>query len=58
MNYEERMTDFIRSHYVDRASEALKAIEQEAYAHDVPIIRMETRELLRVLLIILIILDS
>ena len=50
MNHEERMTDFIRSHYVDRASGALKAIEQEAYAHDVPIIRMETRELLRVLL--------
>lgn len=50
MNHEERMTDFIRSHYVDRASHALKSIEQEAYAHNVPIIRLETRELLRVLL--------
>ena len=50
MNREERMTDFIRSHYVDRASQALKSIEQEAYAHNVPIIRLETRELFRVLL--------
>ena len=50
MNDRERITDFIRSHYVDRASRALKAIEEEACAHNVPIIRMETRELLRVLL--------
>lgn len=47
---DERIIDFIRSFHVDRDSEALSAIEQEAIEHDVPIIRMETRELLRILL--------
>ncbi len=47
---DERIIDFIRSFHVDRASEALKIIEKEAIQDDVPIIRMETRELLRILL--------
>ena len=47
---EERIIDFIRSFHVDRSSEALSIIEKEAIADDVPIIRMETRELLRILL--------
>ncbi|MDO4976457.1 MAG: O-methyltransferase [Eubacteriales bacterium] len=47
---DERIIDFIRSFHVDRASEALTAIEKEAIRDDVPIIRMETRELLRILL--------
>lgn len=47
---DERIIDFIRSFHVDRASEALTQIEKEAIRDDVPIIRMETRELLRILL--------
>lgn len=47
---DERIIDFIRSFHVDRASEALQIIEEEAIRDDVPIIRMETRELLRILL--------
>lgn len=46
----ERITDFIRSFGRDRKSEALRAIEKEAQEHDVPIIRSETQELLRILL--------
>ena len=46
----ERITDFIRSFGSDRKSEALRAIEKEAQEHDVPIIRSETQELLRILL--------
>ena len=47
---DERIIDFIRSFHVDRASDALNKIEKEAIKGDVPIIRMETRELLRILL--------
>lgn len=45
-----RILDFIRSFGVDRASESLSAIEQEAIRDHVPIIRKETQELLRILL--------
>ena len=44
---EERVLDFIRSFGVDRGSEALHMIEKEAIRDDVPIIRKESRELLR-----------
>ena len=47
---EERILDFIRSFGVDRGSEALHMIEKEAVRDDVPIIRKETGELLRILL--------
>ena len=47
---DERIIDFIRSFHVDRASQALKEVEGEAVRDGVPIIRMETRELLRILL--------
>lgn len=47
---EERVLDFIRSFGTDRGSDALKAIEMEAKENDVPIIRRETGELLRILL--------
>ena len=47
---EERVLDFIRSFGVDRGSEALHMIEKEAVRYDVPIIRKETGELLRILL--------
>lgn len=47
---EERVLDFIRSFGVDRGSEALHMIEKEAVRDDVPIIRKETGELLRILL--------
>ncbi len=50
MTREARITDFIRSFYVDRNSGQLKKIEEEALRNDVPIIRRETRELLRILL--------
>lgn len=46
----ERILDFIRSFSVDRGSDSLKAIEQEAVRDKVPVIRRETRELLRILL--------
>ena len=47
---EERILDFIRSFGVDRGSEVLRTIEKEAIRDDVPIIRKETGELLRILL--------
>mgnify|MGYP000378211269 FL=1 len=47
---EERVLDFIRSFGVDRGSEALHMIEKEAIRDDVPIIRKESGELLRILL--------
>ena len=47
---EERVLDFIRSFGVDRGSEALHMIEKEAIRDDVPIIRKESVELLRILL--------
>ncbi len=47
---QERIVDFIRSFHVDRASQVLTIIEEEAIKDDVPIIRLETRELLRILL--------
>ena len=47
---EERALDFIRSFGVDRGSEALHMIEKEAIRDDVPIIRKESGELLRILL--------
>ena len=47
---EERVLDFIRSFEVDRGSEALHMIEKEAIRDDVPIIRKESGELLRILL--------
>ena len=47
---EERVLDFIRSFGVDRGSEALHMIEKESVRDDVPIIRKETGELLRILL--------
>ena len=46
----ERVLDFIRSFSVDRSSDSLKAIEAEAVRDRVPVIRRETRELLRILL--------
>lgn len=46
----ERILDFIRSFSVDRGSDSLKAIEEEAVRDKVPVIRRETRELLRILL--------
>ncbi|MCD8019634.1 MAG: O-methyltransferase, partial [Clostridiales bacterium] len=46
----ERVLDFIRSFQVDRASDSLKAIEVEALATHVPIIRKETQELIRIVL--------
>lgn len=46
----ERVLDFIRSFGTDYKSEELKTIEAEAMADNVPIIRLETQELLRVLL--------
>lgn len=50
MTDRQRILDFIRSFGVDRASESLSAIEQEAIRDHVPIIRKETQELLRILL--------
>ena len=46
----ERVLDFIRSFSVDRGSDSLKAIEAEAVRDRVPVIRRETRELLRIVL--------
>lgn len=46
----QRVLDFIRSFGVDRGSDSLKAIEDEAVRDQVPIIRKETQELLRILL--------
>lgn len=46
----ERVRDFIRSFSVDRGSDSLKAIEAEAVRDRVPVIRRETRELLKILL--------
>ena len=46
----ERVLDFIRSFSVDRGSDRLKAIEAEAVRDRVPVIRRETRELLKILL--------
>lgn len=46
----QRVLDFIRSFDVDRGSDSLKAIEAEAVRDRVPVIRRETRELLRILL--------
>lgn len=46
----ERVLDFIRSFSVDRGSDSLKAIEAEAVRNRVPVIRRETRELLKILL--------
>lgn len=46
----ERVLDFIRSFSVDRGSDSLKAIETEAVRDRVPVIRRETRELLKILL--------
>lgn len=46
----ERVLDFIRSFSVDRGSDSLKAIEAEAVRDRVPVIRRETRELLKILL--------
>ena len=50
MTDRERVLDFIRSFSVDRASDSLKAIEAEAVRDRVPVIRRETRELLRIVL--------
>lgn len=50
MTDRQRILDFICSFGVDRASESLSAIEQEAIRDHVPIIRKETQELLRILL--------
>ena len=47
----ERVLDFIRSFSVDRGSDSLKAIEAEAVRDRVPVIRRETRELLKILLL-------
>ncbi len=47
---QERVLDFIRSFGTDRGSAALHRIEEEALRDDVPIIRRETGELLRILL--------
>ena len=46
----ERGLDFIRSFSVDRGSDSLKAIEAEAVRDRVPVIRKETRDLLKILL--------
>lgn len=46
----ERVLDFIRSFSVDRGSDSLKAIEAETVRDRVPVIRRETRELLKILL--------
>ncbi len=46
----ERVLDFIRSFSVDRDSDSLTAIEAEAVRDRVPVIRRETRELLRIVL--------
>lgn len=46
----ERIIDFIRSFSVDRDSEQLRCIKNEALRDAVPIIRDETKELLRILL--------
>lgn len=46
----ERVLDFIRSFSVDRGSDSLKAIEAEAVRDRVPVIRRETREILKILL--------
>lgn len=46
----ERVLDFIRSFSVDRGSDSLKAIEAEAVRDRVPVIRRESRELLKILL--------
>ena len=46
----ERVLDFIRSFSADRGSDSLKAIEAEAVRDRVPVIRRETRELLRIVL--------
>lgn len=46
----QRVLDFIRSFGVDWGSDSLKAIEAEAVRDRVPVIRRETRELLRILL--------
>lgn len=46
----ERVLDFIRSFSVDRGSDSLKVIEEEAVRDRVPVIRRETRELLRIVL--------
>lgn len=46
----ERVLDFIRSFSVDRGSDSLKAIEAETVRDRVPVIRRETRELLRIVL--------
>ena len=46
----DRVLDFIRSFSVDRGSDSLKAIEAEAVRDRVPVIRRETRELLKILL--------
>ena len=46
----QRVLDFIRSFGVDRGSDSLKAIGAEAVRDQVPIIRKETQELLRILL--------
>lgn len=46
----QRVLDFIRSFDVDRGSDSLKAIEAEAVRDRVPVIRRESRELLRILL--------
>ncbi len=46
----ERVRDFIRSFSSDKESEALKRIEAEAGENLVPIIRRESRDLLRIIL--------
>ncbi len=50
MTDRQRVLDFIRSFGVDWASDSLSAIEQEAIRDNVPIIRKETQELLRIVL--------
>ena len=45
-----RVRDFIRSFYRDPSSDILNTIEKEAEADQVPVIRKDSRELLRVLL--------
>ncbi|MDO5146438.1 MAG: O-methyltransferase [Eubacteriales bacterium] len=50
MTDRQRVLDFIRSFGTDRASDALRTIEKEALDTQVPIIRKETQELLRILL--------
>ncbi len=46
----QRVQDFIRSFDRDRGSDTLRAIEEEALRDQVPIIRKDTQELLRILL--------